>query len=60
MKINTPIDYPKVLKELVGKIHEARYRSLRAVNKEVINVYWEIGRTITEKQDKGEWGGFCC
>lgn len=31
-------------------------QALSAVNKELISVYREIGRTIHEQQEKAEWG----
>ena len=32
------------------------FRSLKAVNKELINLYWDIGRSIAAKQDMLVWG----
>lgn len=46
--------------ELVGKIKErirsAQYEALKAVNKELIALYWDIGRMIAERQKGGTWG----
>jgi hypothetical protein len=37
------------------KIREAQYEALKAVNVQLINLYWEIGRSIAEKQSES-WG----
>ncbi len=38
------------------RIYNAQYDSLKAVNKELINLYWDIGKLIVAKQDKIGWG----
>jgi len=50
-----PIDYDKTLLELKQKINKAKYESLKAVNKELILMYLEIGRIISERVKNG-WG----
>ena len=37
-------------------IHQAKSRALKAVNIELINLYWEIGKYISVKVVKSEWG----
>ena len=37
------------------KVRAAQYEALKAVNTELINLYWEIGKSITEKQTEN-WG----
>ncbi len=46
-------DYPEFLSEIKQRIKEAQYSALRAVNKELITLYWDIGKKIVEKQ---VWG----
>ena len=48
--------YTSFLSEVKKKIYDAQYRALRAVNKELIGLYWEIGRALTEKQEQLGWG----
>lgn len=48
--------YLKFLKEIKERIISAQYQALRAVNKELINLYWDIGRRIVEKQKQHGWG----
>lgn len=49
-------DYAQFLHEIVGKIKFSQYEALKLVNKELINLYWEIGKSIVEKQAKLGWG----
>lgn len=48
--------YPALLKEIKERIRSAQYEALKAVNKELISLYWDIGRIIVEKQKGASWG----
>ncbi len=48
--------YKTFLKEIKERIYKAQYDALKAVNKELINLYWDIGRSIVAKQGKLGWG----
>jgi predicted nuclease of restriction endonuclease-like (RecB) superfamily len=48
--------YGQILHDLKEKIRQARLRASVAVNAQLIQVYWEIGRTILEQQKKSGWG----
>jgi len=57
MKQDKPIiNYNKTLEQVKGLIHKARYQALKAVNKELIQLDWNIGKIIVEKQKKEGWG----
>ena len=47
---NVPLDYAGLLAEVKRRIRDARYTALRAVNKELVGLYWDIGRLIVERQ----------
>jgi predicted nuclease of restriction endonuclease-like (RecB) superfamily len=49
-------DYADLLKDIKRRIAEAQYAALRAVNKELIALYWDIGRMIVERQKSESWG----
>jgi len=49
-------EYKTFLKEIKERIYKAQYDALKAVNKELINLYWDIGRSIVAKQKKLGWG----
>ena len=42
--------------EIVEIIDNARSRAMRAVNAELINMYWEIGTYISQKVEADGWG----
>ncbi len=42
--------------EIKEKILSSQYEALKAVNKELINLYWDIGKMIVEKQENNGWG----
>jgi len=51
-----PPDYQQFVKEIKLKVHEAQCQALRAVNKNLIQLYWDIGQAIVEKQTQHGWG----
>jgi hypothetical protein len=53
--IQLPINYSQTFLEIKERINQARYQSLRAVNKELILVYLEIGKVISQRTANG-WG----
>mgnify|MGYP001800144974 CR=1 FL=1 len=51
-----PDSYPQLIKELKEKVRTAQARAHLSVNREMIKLYWEIGKTIVEKQKGEKWG----
>ncbi|MEK7728352.1 MAG: PDDEXK nuclease domain-containing protein [candidate division KSB1 bacterium] len=49
-------DYAELLGEIKQRIRAAQYEALKAVNKELISLYWDIGRMIVERQKGKTWG----
>ena len=49
-------DYPAFLAVLKDRVLQARTSAARAVNREMILLYWDIGHSIVEKQQKAGWG----
>lgn len=49
-------EYKKFFIEVKERIHQAQYDALRSVNKELIQLYWDIGRKIVERQSALSWG----
>lgn len=56
MKALMNTEYKTFLKEIKERIHKAQYDAFKAVNKELITLYWDIGKSIVGKQDKLGWG----
>ena len=46
---NLPTNYPALLDEIKQRIRASQYEGLKAVNKEMIALYWDIGRLIVER-----------
>ncbi len=55
-----PGNYPSFLKEVKSRIHEAQYAALKAVNRELVGLYWDIGRMIVDRQVGESWGKINC
>ena len=51
-----PSDYAEFLAELKARIRRAQYQALRAVNLELVKLYWEIGESIHLRQHSSSWG----
>ena len=49
-------DYSAFLTEVKGRIHSAQIGAARAVNRELVLLYWDIGSAIVEKQEREGWG----
>ena len=56
MNISYQKDYAALLLEVKNRIRSAQYDALKAINKELINLYWDIGKMIVERQEKEGWG----
>ncbi len=50
-----PSDYAHFLGEITTKIRRAQYDAMKAVNTQLVRLYWEIGKSLSEKQQAG-WG----
>jgi predicted nuclease of restriction endonuclease-like (RecB) superfamily len=53
---DTPLSYEALLSDLKNRIHSARSRSALAVNRELVLLYWQIGREILARQEAEKWG----
>jgi len=51
-----PADYAAWLAELKSRIHTAQQRAALAVNRELVLLYWQIGRDILARQGREGWG----
>jgi len=48
--------YNHFLHELKTRIRAARTRAALAINRELVLLYWQIGRDILERQEREGWG----
>lgn len=51
-----PHDYKTLLADVKSRIRHAQYAALKAVNKEMISLYWDIGQMIVSRQQGETWG----
>ncbi len=42
--------------DIIQIIKQSRSNAIKAVNAELINLYWNIGEFISKKIEKSEWG----
>lgn len=49
-------DFGNWIIELKSKIHEAQRKIAYSINSQLIELYWEIGQSIAEKQENANWG----
>jgi predicted nuclease of restriction endonuclease-like (RecB) superfamily len=50
------VGYGEFLNELKVKIRNAQMKAAIAASKELIKLYWELGKDIVQKQEKEGWG----
>ena len=49
-------EYTDTLASLKKQIQKCQLRAMTSVNKELVQLYWTIGKTISEKQESSGWG----
>ncbi|MFH1823612.1 MAG: PDDEXK nuclease domain-containing protein [Candidatus Firestonebacteria bacterium] len=56
IKILKASNYGALLNEIKQRIRSAQYEALKTVNKEMIRLYWDIGKMIVGRQKQYGWG----
>ena len=51
-----PTDYHHLLTDIKQRVREAQYRALQQVNQQQMQLYWDLGRLIAERQQQHGWG----
>ena len=51
-----PAGYAEWLVEVKARVRATQFRAVRAANREVIGLYWSIGRDLLDRQDRQGWG----
>jgi predicted nuclease of restriction endonuclease-like (RecB) superfamily len=54
--LHLPSDYAALLEEVKERVRSAQLAALKAVNKELITLYWDIGRLIVNRQADADHG----
>jgi predicted nuclease of restriction endonuclease-like (RecB) superfamily len=55
-KVLSNLEYIEFVKEIKQKIYNSQYEAMKSVNKELIDLYWYLGKMIVKKQDQFSWG----
>jgi predicted nuclease of restriction endonuclease-like (RecB) superfamily len=54
--LTTPAGYGDFLVEIKTQIRQRQFQALRAVNRELLDLYWWLGENITQRQTEQGWG----
>lgn len=56
VRLGLPADYAEFLESLKVRIRQAQTRAVLSSNRELIALYWDIGREIVDRQEREGWG----
>ena len=51
-----PADYAPLLADIKARVQSARIKAGLAANRELLALYWDIGRLILDRQQREGWG----
>ncbi len=54
-KIQSIKSYASFLEQIKARVRQAQIKAALAVNSELIQLYWDIGKSIVEKQEQEGW-----
>ena len=54
--VGLPSGYAELLDDIKARIRTARVKAALSVNRELIALYWQIGRAIVQRQHAEGWG----
>ncbi|UJS04716.1 PDDEXK nuclease domain-containing protein [Cylindrospermopsis raciborskii] len=52
----SPVEYSQLLLEVKERVRTAQYAALKAVNTQLVGLYWDMGKMIVERQKDSGWG----
>ena len=56
LQLGLPADYVEFLESLKTRVRQSQTKAILSVNRELIALYWDIGRQIVERQEREGWG----
>ena len=56
VRLGLPADYVEFLESLKACVRQSQTKAMLSVNREMIALYWDIGRQIVERQEREGWG----
>jgi DUF1016 N-terminal domain len=54
--LSIEVEYASFLSELKMKIRSAQTRAMMSVNAELVQLYWQLGHDLLERQKTSKWG----
>jgi len=54
-----PVGYADLLEQVKVRVRTSRVQAARAVNTELVGLYWQIGPLIIDRQESEGWGSPC-
>lgn len=54
--VTMPEGYVKFLKDIKDRIRVAQVKAALSVNRELLSLYWDIGKLIVQRQETERWG----
>ena len=54
--LGLPDDYAEFLESLKARVRQAQTQAMLSVHRELIQLYWDIGREIVSRQEREGWG----
>lgn len=55
-KVPGPPGYAAWLSDVKARVHAAQQRAALSVNREMLTLYWDIGKDLLERRSAGTWG----
>jgi hypothetical protein len=49
---SVPADYPQLLTAIKQRVRATQYQALQAVDREQLQLYWDLGQLIAERQQQ--------
>lgn len=54
--LETTQEYQQFVIDIKARIRQAQYEALKAINTQQLQLYWDLGKMIVEKQQQTQWG----
>ena len=51
-----PPGYTEFLESLKARVRQAQTQAMLSVNRELIRLYWDLGREVAQRQEQANWG----
>ena len=49
-------EYAQILVDIKSRVQQAQVKAVLAANKELLMMYWDIGKMLADKMEASSWG----